>query len=274
MRRTGPPSDDELTTAPAIGYEVAPRRLGAGDPRRPVAVALVIVAGLALAVWQPWTSPAAPRTADGRPGASAVAVASSPRPASAPGETVVREPSVFTSITDNEWTVVALVTTEPAASTEEPALPHQRSDWSATGPFLVLQQGLIPAPTPIEDLGDAAHDPLALCASTTVPRDQTVVAVPGGRVGYLGVTIPGTVPRAAVTATILGRPGDSVVRALSPTIELAGMGSRGPYVIPSTGPGGAILFALDPPGPMPSAVYRFTVASPAGPHYLYACVRP
>src|SRR5436305_1374490 len=264
------PGSDDRVLEPAARYEQPPQRLRAGDRRRPAALALVIVAGLALAVWQPWTPRARSVTsgvARSSPSPSALAVVATPNPGPS-------GPRVFTSITDNEWTVVALLNADARGSTEEPATQHPPPAWSAAGPFLVLQQGLLPAPAPIEAAADVARNPSVLCVPTGVPRDRRVVPVPGGRVAYLGVTIPGDVPRPAVTATIVSASDQVLTRVVAPTIELAGMASGGPYTIPSTGPGGVILFAMSSPGPLPSAVYRFAVDSSAGPHYLYACVAP
>ncbi|HET9614418.1 MAG TPA: hypothetical protein VFP22_06375, partial [Candidatus Limnocylindrales bacterium] len=267
--------DEEPTSLPVAGYDQPPERLRAGGPRHPLAVALVIAAGFALAIWQPWASPT-PRVSRGptpAPGPSGVARGPAPTP-DPPNQSETAGPVVYTSITDNEWTVVALLSPAAPASTEEPAGQHVPA-WSASGPFLVLQQGVVPALAPIEDAGDAAKDASALCVSTAVPRDRTVVPVPAGRVGYLGVTIPGELPRASVSASVLSGPGGAMTRSVSPTIELAGMRTAARYIIPSTGPGGAILFAGSPPGPMPSGVYRFTVESPgAGSRYLYACITP
>jgi hypothetical protein len=264
------PGNEEPTPRPGARYEQAPQRLRAGDRRRPAALALVIVSGLALAVWQPWTPSSRVVTADVDrsstvPSAPPVVGTLAPGPAG---------PRLFTSITDNEWTVVALLNAAARGSTDEPATQHPPPAWSDAGPFLVLQQGLLPAPAPIEAAADVARDPSVLCVPTGVPRDRRVVPVPGGRVAYLGVTIPGDVPRPAVTATIVSASDQLLTRVVAPTIELAGMASGGPYTIPSTGPGGVILFAMSAPGPLPSAVYRFAVDSPAGPHYLYACVAP
>ncbi len=46
------------------------------------------------------------------------------------------------------------------------------------------------------------------------------------------------------------------------------------YLIPSSGFGGAVLFALDPPVVLPRAAYRFDIESPGtfGHRYLYACL--
>lgn len=83
-------------------------------------------------------------------------------------------------------------------------------------------------------------------------------------------------PRAEVTAAGPGGPSAILTRATSPTVQLAGMRAGRRYVIPSSGPGGAILFALPPPGPLASGAYRVEVTSPGavGSWYLDACITP
>jgi hypothetical protein len=46
------------------------------------------------------------------------------------------------------------------------------------------------------------------------------------------------------------------------------------YVIPTAGPGAAVLFTGDPAAAMAPGAYQFTVASPGagGTRYLYACI--
>ncbi len=269
----------EPLVSPTLGaYEQPTERLRAGSRRGPGTVALIITTGLALAVWQPWAAQrAATAVSPNRPSASSPRTVPGLPPASAAPASYssTADPEVFVSITDNEWTVVALLAPAAAPSTEEPSIQHPAAGaWSPDGPFLVLQQGLIPVASPIEDAVGHARDPARLCVSTTVPRDRTVVPVPRGRVAYLGVTIPGSVPRPAVSTTVLGNSSVSMSRAISPTVELQGMGAGRRFVMPSTGPGGVVLFTAAPSGPLPSDVYRFTVASPGpvGTHYLYACV--
>ncbi len=168
---------------------------------------------------------------------------------------------------------MALVTPYGPASTEEPATQHDPGPaWSAAGPFLMLQQGLIPVDAPVERAGD----PGTLCQPSGIARDRNAVPLPAGRVAYVGVTTPDPATRRHVTVTILGRPSDTVARAISPSVELAGMGEGRRYVIPSSGPGGAILFGPTSPGPLQDGIYRFKVTGdvPAGTTYLYACVAP
>ena len=59
-------------------------------------------------------------------------------------------------------------------------------------------------------------------------------------------------------------------------VRLVGLADGRRYTVPSTGPGGAILFAMTPPGILPSGAYRFDVATLAiaGRRLLYACVGP
>jgi hypothetical protein len=282
--RSASTDDDHIASTLPHGYQQPPERLRGGDRRRPTTVALVIAAVLALLAWQPWGSdngaivppdsptPAIARVDGSRAPSSATDGTDAPMPTPAADLRAV-DSAFYVSITDNEWTVVALLTPDAPRSTEEPATQHNAgAAWSPVGPFLVLQQGLIPVETPVE----RAADPGAPCSPRGVPRDRIAVPLPAGRVAYLGVTIPGTVPRAEVTAAILGGPAGTMTRATSPTVQLAGMNAGRRYVIPSSGPGGTILFALTPPGPLPSGAYRFEVASPGavGNRYLYACVAP
>jgi len=163
----------------------------------------------------------------------------------------------YTSITDNEWTVVALLRTDAEPSTSD-------------GPFLVLQQGVIPVPLPVEKPGH----PESPCADVVRPRDRTAVHLPAERVVYLGVTFPGMDPGTLVKPTMLGRPATVLVRAAPLTVRLTGMALDGRYTVPTTGPGAAILFALRPPDGVPSDTYRFEIDGPAidGRRFVYACV--
>lgn len=281
--RSGSTEDEHIAAGMPRGFEQPPERLRGGDRCPPAVVALAIAAVLALLAWQPWGSDHAAIVAPGSPAPAIARADSSRAPSSAANGTDAppapvadqgtADSAFYVSITDNEWTVVALLTPVGPASSEEPASQHTAgAAWSPAGPFLVLQQGLIPVQTPVERAGD----PGAPCIGTGVPRDRNAVPLPAHRVAYLGVTIPGTVPRAEVAAARLGGPAGTLTRATSPTVELAGMRAGRRYLIPSSGPGGAILFALTPPGLLPSGAYRFEVASPGadGSRYLYACIAP
>jgi hypothetical protein len=277
-------TDDGLPLGAPRSFEQPPEGLPGGGRHRPAIVALAIAAVVGLLVWQPWgpgdgatVAPGSPTPPIARTDASRSPSPSTglPRaPAATPATGVPSTGSpLYVSLTDNEWTVVALLTPGAPSSSEEPATQHDAgAPWSPAGPFLVLQQGLIPVATPVEGDGDAGSP----CITTGVPRDRTAVPLPAGRVAYLGVTVPGTVPRAEVTVEILGRPSGTVTRATSPTVQLAGMNAGQRYVIPSSGPGGAILFGPASPGPLPPGAYRFEVASPGavGNRYLYACIAP
>jgi hypothetical protein len=185
---------------------------------------------------------------------------SSQRPSgSAPpaDETSQDQSAAYTSITDNEWTVVALL-----SAAAGPVTPD--------GPYFVLQQGVVPASIPVERPGH----PESPCANGNFPRDRTAVHLPATRVVYLGVTFPGMDPATVVRPTMLGRPATVLVRATQLTVQLAGMPPGGRYTVPATGPGAAVLFAIRPPEAVPSDTYRFEIAGPAsdGRRYVYACV--
>jgi hypothetical protein len=275
--------DDGLSTGVRHGFQLAPQRLRSGGRRRPGIVALVVVAVLVVLAWRPWASD---QVAVGpSPGSPAPAIAgfeglAVPTPATggpdgpAPSPAIPAidsPPASYTAIIEDQWTVVALVSPYTPVSSEEPATQHNREPaWSTIGPFLMLQQGLIPVDEPIEQ----AADPGALCQPTGVARDRNAVPLPAGRVAYVGITVPKTLTRAPVTAAILGGPPGTIALAAAPTVQLAGMDGGRRYVIPSSGPGGAILFGPTTPGPLPAGVYRFEVAGDAsvGTSYLYACV--
>jgi len=172
---------------------------------------------------------------------------------------------------DNEWTVVALLTPDSAPPDEEPATQHVAAlAPSPDGPFLVLQQGLTAVASPVERVGH----PDAPCVAPAAARDRIAVHLPAGRVVYLGITFPGMDPHVAITATVLGRPGITIVRVSPIVVALAGLPAERRYTVPSSGSGGTILFGLTPPNRMPSEAYRFTVTAPGieGHRYLYACI--
>jgi hypothetical protein len=263
-----------------------PVRLGGGG-RQPVVVGIGIALVIGIAIWQPWSQavlqsasptgqpaalPAVPAS-DGLTSASASPSATT-RPAPSHGTTPTPGAggtAVYTTITDNEWTVVALLAPAAPASTEEPATQHPALPWSADGPFLVLQQGLTPVAAPV--VGAGSRDP---CPPVGAPRDRTAVPLPAGRVAYLGITIPPDVPRPQVTAARLGQPAGALARVPAPTVRLAGMDATARYIIPTAGPGAAVLFTGGLSTPRTAGAYQFTVASPgaAGDRYLSACIAP
>ena len=262
------------------GLEHPPERLSGGGRRSAIAgIAIAAIVGIAL--WQPWAATAVPPVASAAP-TSAVAiaqtpsrpspVAASPAPSGAPsGSPDATRTRFYTTVTDNEWTVVALLAPGAPASSEEPATLHAATTaWSSDGPFLVLQQGLTPVGAPIVR---TAASP-APCPPAGLPRDRTAVPLPAGRVAYLGVTIPSGLARPEVTASLIGSPHGALARLSAPAIRLAGMDAATRYLIPTAGPGAAILFSSGMTGAMAPGAYQFLVASPGsgGNRYLYACI--
>jgi hypothetical protein len=255
-------------------------RLRPGGSRAPIVVSAAIVALLAALVWQPWGRPAGPLgkvvTASLGPSPSVEALASpapsafsASSPVSSPGA-IQAGPAAYLSLVDNEWTIVALLTPNDAGPGEEPALPHPTNPQSGSDPLLVLQQGVNISTSPIERAGK----PNLACQEKTVPRDQHAVALPTGRVLFLGVTFPGMSPQAKVTATDLDRTGSVLSRVHSLVVSLSGQTPDASYSLPSAGPGAAVIFALPRGRVLPDSAYRFEIQPPgtAGPRYVYACV--
>jgi hypothetical protein len=176
----------------------------------------------------------------------------------------------YVSLIDNEWTVVAFLSADGPVSTEEPSIQHGRGSWSPGDPLLVLQQGLDEATRPIETRTAAG----TVCTGSVGSRDRPAVHLPSGRVAYLGVTFPGMDPQARVTASVVGRAGLALSRQASPIVRIRGLETANQYQVPSSGSGGAVLFAMTPPVVLPPATYRFDIESPgiSGHRYLYACV--
>ena len=266
----------EAAISEPSGIDQPVQRLRTSGPRRPIAVAVGILAVVLVLVWQPWgRSPSAARPSD-RP-TTPVAVA----PGSAPGSPTAPSSSVptadgqaidaYVSLTDNEWTVVALLAPDALSSTEEPSIQHASgATWSPDGPFIVLQQGASYTSSPVERPGHP-DDP---CLGPGNPRYRPAVHLPAGRVAYVGVTFPGMDRRATVTVSVLGRSGIAVHHVSPLVVRLGGMTEGRQYAVPSTGPGGTILFASAPPSVLPPAAYRFEVRDPgiAGRRFLYACI--
>ena len=286
MARTDERKPEDGIRDGRLGLEQPPERLGGGGRRSPAVVGIVMALVVAIAIWQPW-APSAPPEASPSPQPVAVATARAsgepvPSPSAPRGGNQRATPTpgipggsagtaVYTTVTDNEWTVVALLAPASPVSTEEPAVQHPTLSWSADGPFLVLQQGLNPVVSPIS--GGTASSP---CPPVGLPRDRVAVPLPGGRVAYLGITVPSGVARPAVTAVRLGAGQGSVTRAPAPTVRLAGMDASTRYVIPTAGPGAAVLFSAASGTALSPGAYQFTVASTgaSGDRYLYACIGP
>jgi hypothetical protein len=245
-------------------------RLQPGGRRGPIGIGLLLLVVLVILVWQPWGR--ADRSSV-PPLASPVGDRSvvSPAISGSPSAPETASSGAYVSLTDNEWTVVALLVADTPVSTEEPATQHAPA-WAPDGPFHVLQQGLRPVVPPAPREGQ----PDVTCQPTVPPRERAVVTVPAGRVVYLGVTFPGMDPRAEVRAQSVDGSGVKLAPVSPLVVRLVGQAGAGPYTVPSTGPGGAILFAMTPPGILPSGAYRFDIATPAiaGRRLLYACVGP
>ncbi len=284
-----PRADDEAGPIQAVdiapsradrsGIELPVERLRTGGSGKLLLLVCVVAAGLVTLVWQPWGR------ASSRPPASEASAVAVGQPSSIPSPSPQTEGSAATpapfdlgiavtqpyvSLIDNEWTVVALLSADGPVSTEEPSIQHGRGAWSPGDPLLVLQQGLDVASRPVE----TAKAPSAVCAAPAGSRDRPAVHLPAGRVAYLGVTFPGMDPRAQVTASVLGRGGLALSRQASLTIRIRGLIAADQYLVPSSGSGGAVLFAMKPPVVLPTATYRFDITAPgiAGHRYLYACI--
>ena len=277
---TGPTLDRARERSDRTGVEHPVQPLHVDGSGRLLVLVGVVAAALAVLVWQPWghgPSSTPPPQASQVP---AIAVDRSlpppspaiqgPAPTAAPADLVVADTQPYVSLVDNEWTVVALLSADGPVSTEEPSIQHGRGSWSTGDEVLVLQQGLDDEVRPI----DTRKAPDAACTAPTGSRARPAVHLPRGRVAYLGVTFPGMDPRARVTVTVLDRAGLALSRVVAPVVRIRGMLAARQYLMPSSGFGGAILFALDPPVLLPPAAYRFDIESPgiSGHRYLYACV--
>lgn len=267
----------------------------AGGPGRAIAVGVAIVAFLGALVWQPWGSVASPTASATPPGFVAVAPTAwpaadqattasappteptptmrGPRPSFAPIPTPEPAPATYLSLGDNDWSVVALLAPVKLAAAEQPWMPDATGALEAPGgSLLVLQLGPAYAVRPIDD----RSDPGAICRVKPGFRDDAAAHFPADRVAYLGVTFPGMSPQARVTGVSLDRRGLVLKRLSAVTVRLSGMTEGRRYTVPTSGTGGAALFALSPRAILPVAAYRFDIVTPgvAGHRYLYACVDP
>ena len=269
MAQRGTTSEHEPPPEELVVADRPLEPLQPGGRRGPIGIALLLLVALVVLVWQPWgRGDRASETPHPSPASDrSVAATPVPGPPSVAPDTAAID--AYTSLTDNEWTVVALLVADAPASTEEPATQHGPA-WAPDGPFHVLQQGLQPVVPPAPREGQ----PEVTCQPTVPPRERAVVTVPPGRVVYLGVTFPGMDPRSEVTASTLDQTGVKLVPVSPLVVRLVGQADDRPYTVPSTGPGGAILFAMNPPGILPAGAYRFDVSTPsiAGRRLLYACV--
>ena len=250
------------------------QRLSPGGNRRPVAAVLIVAAMLVAAVWQPWGRTRAPGPIAHVPAPTVALPTPAPStaaPTPAPSQPGPPESATYVSLVDHEWTVVALLASSPAGSTEEPATQHP-SPSGATGALLVLQQGVVQSSQPMERAGQ----PDLACHTPAVPRDERAVYLPAGRVVYLGVTFPGINPTAKVAAIDLDAPGARLRHVASVVVPLEGRTAGLGYRLPSSGPGAVLFFALPSATILPSATYRIDVTLPgtAVHRFVYACVGP
>jgi hypothetical protein len=284
MARPSATGENDPPAGDSLGLEEPLQPVRAGGPGRPVALVVVTAAILATLVWQPWGG-AVPRAAPPAPPAAVLhsaAPVDSPAPPSPTPTLRGPRPSfggapltsgTYISLGDNTWSVVALLAPEPLAAADQRWRPDATGALQAPGgPLLVLQLG----PTYSERPIDRPDDPGAVCRTKDTFRDYATAHLPADRVAYLGVTFPGMDPRAKVTGVVLDRRGLALKRVPVVTVPLSGMTEGRRYTVPTTGFGGAALFALAPRTIMPTAAYRFDIQIPgAGGHrYLYACIDP
>jgi hypothetical protein len=289
MARSSATRDDERPVADPLRIEQPLQPVRAGGPGRPIALALGLVAILAALVWQPWggnatpAGRATPSTIAAAPRSAAAAASSVAQPASPTPTMRGPRPSfalmpprppvtdTYISLGDNDWSVVALMAPEKLAAAEQPWVPDATGALEAPGgALLVLQLGPSFSERPLDD----PKDPAAVCRTPPGFRDYAVAHFPADRVAYLGVTFPGMNPKARVTGVILGRAGPILKRLSVVTVRLSGLTDGGRYTIPTSGTGGAAIFALSPRAILPVAAYRFDIVTPgvAGHHFLYACI--
>jgi hypothetical protein len=294
MARSSAPGEGR-TAAQPLRVEQPLQPVRAGGPGRPIAVALAIVAFLGALVWRPWGDAGALPASRSTPSAVAAAAASAtptalahPTPGAAAGPTptprgprpsfvpIPSSPPVtatYLSLGDNDWSVVALLAPLRLAAAEQPWVPDATGTLQAPGgSLLVLQLGPAYVLRPIDD----PDDPGAICRVKPGFRDYAAAHFPADRVAYLGVTFPGMSPKAQVSGVILGRPALVLRRQSAVTVRLSGLTEGRRYRVPTSGTGGATLFALAPRAIMPIGAYRFDIVTPgvSGHRFLYACVDP
>jgi hypothetical protein len=295
MARTSTTGEPDRIAGPTLA-EGPLQPVRAGGQGRPIAVGVAIVAFLGVLVWQPWGSgrsavrptpsatppalvaaassvtPAAiPTTDDSTRLASPTPTMRGPRPSFAPVPTPELAPATYLSLGDNDWSVVALLAPVKLAAAQQPWVPDATGALQAPGgSLLVLQLGPAYTARPIDD----RDDPGAICRVAPGFRDYAAAHFPADRVAYLGVTFPGMSPRARVTGVSLDRRGLVLMRLSVVTVRLSGMTEGRRYTVPTSGTGGAALFALSPRAILPVAAYRFDIVTPgvAGHRYLYACI--
>ncbi|HEX7473312.1 MAG TPA: hypothetical protein VF323_09535 [Candidatus Limnocylindrales bacterium] len=291
-------SEERGVRADPAGIDQPLQPVRAGGAGRPIAVALAILAILAALVWQPWGgSAASPGPSRTPPAVAAAASSAAPvvAPETPPSPTPLAGPTpsprgprpsfggprpsaapvvdTYLSLGDNDWSVVALLAPARLAAAEQPWIPDATGALQAPGgALLVLQLGPSYSERPLDD----PKDPAALCRTPPGFRDYAAAHFPADRVAYLGVTFPGMNPKARVTGVVLGRGALTLKRLSVVTVRLSGMTAGRRYTVPTSGTGGAALFALSPLAILPVAAYRFDIVTPgvAGHHYLYACVDP
>ena len=292
-----------MAASDPVGVEQPLQPVRSGGRARPYGVTIAIGLLLATLVWHPWgraappVVPATPATPVATPIAAIVAdtgpTASNPGPASSPGPTAspspfssrgprpsfgasasgTQESATYLSLGDNDWSVVALLAPSRLAAADQRWVPDATGALQAPGgSLLVLQLGPSYANRPIE----SPDDPAAVCRTQDGFRDYAAAHLPADRVAYLGVTFPGMDPRARVTGVVLDRHGLVLKRLSVVRVPLSGMVEGRRYTVPTSGSGGAALFALTPPAIMPVAAYRFDIVAPGVPghRYLYACIEP
>lgn len=283
-RESDPPAGEPL------GLEEPLQPVRAGGPGRPVALIVVTTAILAALVWQPWVG-AGPRVVPSTSPSLAVAVASArpatrietPVPPQGPTPTL-RGPrpsfgggalasATYLSLGDNEWSVVALLAPDRLAAANQ-SWGHDATGAPEApgGPLLVLQLQASFTDRPAETTGD----PAGVCRVANGFRYYLSAHLPRDRVAYLGVTIPAMTPAVRVSAAVLDQRGVVLKRLPEVSVRLSGMTEGVRYTIPTSGAGGAALFALAPRAIMPVGAYRFDIQVPgiSGHRYLYACIDP
>jgi hypothetical protein len=277
-----------MPVADRVATEHVLQPVRAAGRARPIGVTVTIGVILATLIWQPWgrtNRPVAPPTPAAVVADHASPALSSPSHEASPSALSLRGPRprfgpiasgppgspAYISLVDNEWTVVALLTPEAMATADQPWVADGAGVvLQPAGALLVLQLGPNVTHTPI----DRSSHPDAACRAPDGFRDPPAAHYPARRVAYLGVTYPGMDPRARVTGVMLDRPRSVLKRLPVVSVALSGMIDGQRYTVPTSGTGGAALFALSPPAIMPVGSYRFDIQIPgiSGHHYMYACI--